>query len=178
MAHAVAENVFAGTAMNRRAGYMYGAALDRGPQGQVGAGLAQTTSTGEFTLIAPTVDVSTTGEELTVELRVDSVEAYHHLSADHDDIVKALQDQGFSIDKVTVQLNATDRTDTGADRDMARQGQTGRDGQAQQREGQGGQSGRNDGRQDGQQRWTPGEPRDNASGDGRTEPGRPGNIYL
>nr|WP_255422226.1 MBL fold metallo-hydrolase [Tessaracoccus sp. MC1627] len=67
MAHAVAENVFAGTAMNRRAGYMYGAALDRGPQGQVGAGLAQTTSTGEFTLIAPTVDVSTTGEELTVD---------------------------------------------------------------------------------------------------------------
>ena len=52
--HAVAENVYAGSAMTRRAGYMYGAALDRGPEGQVGAGLGQTTSTGTFSLIAPT----------------------------------------------------------------------------------------------------------------------------
>lgn len=29
--HAVSENVYAGTAMGRRAGYMYGAALPRGP---------------------------------------------------------------------------------------------------------------------------------------------------
>ena len=36
--HAIAENVYAGTAMSRRAGYMYGAVLARGPQGQVGAG--------------------------------------------------------------------------------------------------------------------------------------------
>ena len=49
--HAVSENVYAGTAMGRRAGYMYGAALARGPQGQVGAGLGQTTSTGEVGLI-------------------------------------------------------------------------------------------------------------------------------
>jgi len=65
--HAVAENVYAGTAMARRAGYMYGAALQRGPRGQVGAGLGQTTSTGTVTLIAPTVEIHTTGEELTVD---------------------------------------------------------------------------------------------------------------
>ena len=65
--HAVAENVYAGTAMGRRAGYMYGAALARGPQGQVGAGLGQTTSTGTITLIPPTVDITTTGEEKTVD---------------------------------------------------------------------------------------------------------------
>ena len=118
------------------------------------------------------------GEELTVELRVDSVEAYQQLSADHDDIVKALQDQGFTIDKVTVQLNATDRTDTGADRDMARQGQGQRDAQAQQRDGQGNQSGRNDGQRE-QSRWTPsGTPADGAAGDGRNDAGRTGNIYL
>src|ERR1700743_2137344 len=35
--HAISENVYAGTAMARRAGYMYGAALSRGPQGGVGA---------------------------------------------------------------------------------------------------------------------------------------------
>ena len=51
--HAVQENVYAGTAMARRAGYMYGAALDRGPQGQVGCGLGQTPSTGEVAIIVP-----------------------------------------------------------------------------------------------------------------------------
>lgn len=118
------------------------------------------------------------GEELTVELRVDSVEAYQQLSADHDDIVKGLQDQGFSIDKVTVQLNATDRTDTGADRDMARQGQAQRDEQAEQRDGQGNQSGRNDGRRE-QPRWTPSGPTaDGATGDRRSDPGQSGNIYI
>ncbi|MFE7404728.1 alkyl/aryl-sulfatase [Isoptericola sp. NPDC057559] len=65
--HAVAENVYAGTAMGRRAGYMYGAALARGPRGQVGAGLGQTTSTGTVTLIAPTLDITTTGQEETVD---------------------------------------------------------------------------------------------------------------
>ncbi|KAH0595208.1 hypothetical protein MHUMG1_06957 [Metarhizium humberi] len=62
--HAVSENVFAGTAMSRRAGYMYGAALPRGPGAQVGAGLGQTTPTGgTLTLIAPNDTVRTTGEE-------------------------------------------------------------------------------------------------------------------
>jgi alkyl sulfatase BDS1-like metallo-beta-lactamase superfamily hydrolase len=65
--HAVAENVYAGTAMTRRAGYMYGAALARGPEGQVGAGLGQTTSTGTFSLIAPTDSIVRTGEERVVD---------------------------------------------------------------------------------------------------------------
>jgi alkyl sulfatase BDS1-like metallo-beta-lactamase superfamily hydrolase len=65
--HAVAENVYAGIAMGRRAGYMYGAALARGPRGSVGAGLGQTTSTGESTLIVPTLEVGTTGETHTVD---------------------------------------------------------------------------------------------------------------
>ncbi|MER7672321.1 alkyl sulfatase dimerization domain-containing protein [Kitasatospora sp. NPDC096128] len=65
--HAVSENVFAGTAMARRAGYMYGAALPRGPQGQVGTGLGQTTSTGTFTVIPPTLSVSATGQEEVVD---------------------------------------------------------------------------------------------------------------
>jgi alkyl sulfatase BDS1-like metallo-beta-lactamase superfamily hydrolase len=67
MHHAVAENVFAGTAMARRAGYMFGAALAKGPAGQIGTGLGQTTSTGEPTLIPPTRDITATGEELTID---------------------------------------------------------------------------------------------------------------
>lgn len=65
--HAVAENVYAGTAMARRAGYMYGAVLARGPQGQVGAGLGQTTSSGEVGLIVPNTQIRETGETLTVD---------------------------------------------------------------------------------------------------------------
>ncbi|MGB7588913.1 MAG: alkyl sulfatase dimerization domain-containing protein [Solirubrobacterales bacterium] len=65
--HAVSENVFAGTAMGRRAGYMYGALLQRGPDGQIGSGLGQTTSLGTITLIPPTVEVSRTGQEEVVD---------------------------------------------------------------------------------------------------------------
>ncbi|GAB3999022.1 alkyl sulfatase dimerization domain-containing protein [Glycomyces albus] len=65
--HAVSENVYAGIAMNRRAAYMYGAALARGPQGQVGAGLGQTISTGEVTLIRPTDEITATGRTETVD---------------------------------------------------------------------------------------------------------------
>jgi alkyl sulfatase BDS1-like metallo-beta-lactamase superfamily hydrolase len=65
--HSVAENVYAGAAMGRRAGYMYGAALERGPRGQVGAGLGQTTSTGDATILPPTLEVTTTGETHTID---------------------------------------------------------------------------------------------------------------
>ncbi len=65
--HAVQENVYAGTAMARRAAYMYGAALARGPQGQVGCGLGQVPSLGEVGLIVPTLDVKQTGETHTVD---------------------------------------------------------------------------------------------------------------
>ena len=53
--------------MARRAGYMYGAALAKGPDGQIGTGLGQTTPTGETTLIPPTVEITTTGQELTID---------------------------------------------------------------------------------------------------------------
>ena len=65
--HAVSENVYAGGAMSRRATYMYGALLPKGPAGQVGAGLGQTTSTGTITLIPPTVDITRTGQEETID---------------------------------------------------------------------------------------------------------------
>lgn len=65
--HAVSENVYAGTAMGRRAAYMYGAALPTGERGQIGAGLGQTTSTGTTTLIPPTLYVTHTGQTETVD---------------------------------------------------------------------------------------------------------------
>ncbi len=65
--HAVQENVYAGPAMARRATYMYGTLLARGPQGQVGCGLGQAPSTGEVALIVPNVDIRTTGETHTID---------------------------------------------------------------------------------------------------------------
>ncbi|MEG3628880.1 alkyl/aryl-sulfatase [Streptomyces poriticola] len=67
LGHAVSENVYAGTAMARRAAYMYGAALPRSERGQVGAGLGQTTSTGSVGLIPPTRDIVRTGQTETVD---------------------------------------------------------------------------------------------------------------
>ncbi|WP_327710207.1 MBL fold metallo-hydrolase [Streptomyces sp. NBC_00464] len=65
--HAVSENVYAGNAMTRRAVYMYGDRIDKAPDGQLGAGLGMTTSTGTITLIPPTVDITRTGQEETVD---------------------------------------------------------------------------------------------------------------
>ncbi|MBY0441909.1 MAG: MBL fold metallo-hydrolase [Mycobacteriaceae bacterium] len=65
--HAVQENVYAGSAMTRRATYMYGTLLARGPQGQVGCGLGQIPSTGEVAVIVPTIDIKLTGETHTID---------------------------------------------------------------------------------------------------------------
>jgi alkyl sulfatase BDS1-like metallo-beta-lactamase superfamily hydrolase len=65
--HAVQENVYAGPAMSRRATYMYGSKLERGPHGQVGCGLGQVPSSGEIALIVPTIDIRATGETRTID---------------------------------------------------------------------------------------------------------------
>jgi alkyl sulfatase BDS1-like metallo-beta-lactamase superfamily hydrolase len=74
--HAVSENVYAGNAMSRRAVYMYGQALPKAPDGQIGCGLGMLGSTGTITLIAPTVDITRTGQLETV----DGVRIVFHLT--------------------------------------------------------------------------------------------------
>ncbi len=64
---AVSENVYAGNAMSRRATYMYGNLLPPSPQGQVGAGLGTTTSTGTVTLILPTDLIKETGQKVKID---------------------------------------------------------------------------------------------------------------
>lgn len=63
---ALDENVMAGNAMSRRAGYMYGNIVPPGPKGMVGAGLGITTSKGTVTLIPPTDVIVKTGQEMTL----------------------------------------------------------------------------------------------------------------
>jgi alkyl sulfatase BDS1-like metallo-beta-lactamase superfamily hydrolase len=65
---AVRENVIAGPAMLRRAAYMYGGLLPTDPQGLVGSGLGRTLPrNGESGMIAPTDDITTTGEERVID---------------------------------------------------------------------------------------------------------------
>ena len=64
---AVFENVVAGNAMLRRAAFMYGNLLERGPDGQVDCGLGKTVPAGSASLVAPTHLVGTTGEELVLD---------------------------------------------------------------------------------------------------------------
>ncbi len=63
MEHAISENVYAGTAMLRRGGYYAGANLPRNPRGVTGIGLGPNASTGEFGLLAPTHEITATGQE-------------------------------------------------------------------------------------------------------------------
>ncbi len=67
MEETASENVMAGAAMGRRAGYQFGVGLSPGPQGQMGSGIGLGGSGGEITLIAPTDTISETGETRTVD---------------------------------------------------------------------------------------------------------------
>ena len=65
---AVSENVIAGTAMLRRAMYMYGVLLPKDELGHVDTGLGKTLpALPGVTLVAPTVDIHTTGERHVVD---------------------------------------------------------------------------------------------------------------
>lgn len=67
MEHAVSENVYAGTAMQRRATYMYGLPLPRDEKGLVDNGLGKYPAIGRSSLIAPTIEINRTGQTLTVD---------------------------------------------------------------------------------------------------------------
>ncbi|MBS0189244.1 MAG: MBL fold metallo-hydrolase [Planctomycetes bacterium] len=67
MQHTIAENVYAGNAMNRRLFYQYGLLLPAAPHGYVGQGLGQGTSAGSVGLIAPTRLIEKEIEELEVD---------------------------------------------------------------------------------------------------------------
>ncbi|MFI6578406.1 alkyl/aryl-sulfatase [Nocardiopsis sp. NPDC050513] len=63
MEHAVSENVLAGPAMVRRGRYFAADAVEPGPAGRVGVGLGLDFSSGQVGLLAPTLDVTRTGQE-------------------------------------------------------------------------------------------------------------------
>ncbi len=64
---AVSENVIAGPAMNRRAVYQFGYAIDPGLQGQISSGIGQAISKGTTSLLPPKESIDRTGQVLTVD---------------------------------------------------------------------------------------------------------------
>ncbi|MCK9581427.1 MAG: MBL fold metallo-hydrolase [Methanoregula sp.] len=67
MEYAISENVYAGNAMQRRAMYQYGLLLPKDGKGQVDIGIGKTISTGTASLIPPTMDITYTGQEVTID---------------------------------------------------------------------------------------------------------------
>lgn len=64
---ATRENVLAGTVMARRATYMFGMALERGPRGHVDSGLGIEPATGSPGILPPTVEIDRTPRELELD---------------------------------------------------------------------------------------------------------------
>jgi alkyl sulfatase BDS1-like metallo-beta-lactamase superfamily hydrolase len=67
MHEATSENIIAGTAMGRRASYMYGRSLSRSERGHVGTGLGKGPAFGQFSLRSPTETVGETGTTLNID---------------------------------------------------------------------------------------------------------------
>ncbi|MCI7804654.1 MAG: MBL fold metallo-hydrolase [Oscillospiraceae bacterium] len=65
--HAIAENVYAGKAMGRRANYQYGVLLEPGVTGTLAQGIGMGQSTGTVSYLAPTYEVKETGEVVTID---------------------------------------------------------------------------------------------------------------
>lgn len=67
MEEATSENMIAGTAMSRRAVFMYGKNLPRNERGHVDSGLGKGPAFGEFSIVAPNTLVGKTVTELTLD---------------------------------------------------------------------------------------------------------------
>ena len=65
--HAVSENVYAGSAMSRRASYQYGTLLEGGEDGSLCIGIGMGQSKGTTSYISPTIDITKTGQKVTID---------------------------------------------------------------------------------------------------------------
>ncbi|MBC9248425.1 MBL fold metallo-hydrolase [Paracoccus sp. 11-3] len=63
----VSENLIAGNTMSRRAAYMYGNVIEKGPEGSLGSGLGTTTAAGEVTIVEPTITIDETPQQETID---------------------------------------------------------------------------------------------------------------
>jgi chemotaxis protein MotD len=128
-------------------------------------------------LVTATMRLS--GDQLTVDLKVQSGEAYRQLRDDQNAMIDSLRSQGYSVDKITVTLAAPAQTDTGSQSDLRGQSQ-----QQQQlpNQGQGGEAQARRQNYSGQQADGSDGARTNMGADdgisGGSLPGRSGGVYL
>ena len=74
-----ARNIYAGTAMGRRASYQYGTMLEGGETGSLAIGIGMGQSKGSTSYISPTLEITQTGEKHTI----DGVEIEFQLTPGH-----------------------------------------------------------------------------------------------
>ena len=65
--HAVAENVYAGKAMNRRANYQYGVLLEPGISGRLAMGIGMGQSVGTTSYLSPSYEIKESGENIRID---------------------------------------------------------------------------------------------------------------
>ena len=108
------------------------------------------------------------GEQLTVELQVESAEAQQRLNADADTIVRSLRALGLEVDRVTIQQSTVVTTPNArADANAGQNGQPGPDRQSFNSAGSGGGNGQAGGQQSG---------RDTSNGAQASQNTAPGNA--
>lgn len=119
-------------------------------------------------------------DELHVDLKVETGDAFRQLSDDQGAIVKALRAQGFAVDQVNIVFNSGDTGNSGQPQQQQSFAPNGQNGgrEAQPGGGNGAQQGREQ-RQDGGnqqgERWTANDTTGDASS---SDPGRPGYVYM
>ena len=115
------------------------------------------------------------GDELHVELKVETGDAFRQLSDDQNEMIKALRAQGFAVDQVNVVYNAPDSSasNSGQQPQASQQGrEAAGDGPGQGR----GQRNDNGSQQQGRERWTGNEAIGDASS--AAEHNRAGDVYM
>jgi chemotaxis protein MotD len=113
-------------------------------------------------------------DELQVEIKVETGDAFRQLSDDQSGMVKALRAQGFAVDQVNIVFNASDSS--GGSNQQQAQSQAGQHGRETAGDGAKGQRNDNGAREQGREGWTGnGGTGDASSG---AEPGRTGDVYM
>jgi chemotaxis protein MotD len=114
-------------------------------------------------------------DELHVEIKVETGDAFRQLSDDQSAMVKALRAQGFTVDQVNIVFNASDASGSNTAQQQA-QPQAGQQGRETAGDGTRGQRNDNGGQQQGRERWTGNDGTGDVSSG--AELNRTGDVYM
>ncbi|HEV7307450.1 flagellar hook-length control protein FliK [Ensifer sp.] len=116
-------------------------------------------------------------DELQVELKVETGEAFRQLRDDQSEMVKALRAQGFAVDQVNIVFNSGGDASQGGGSQQQAQAQPGQQGRERaDGNGQGRQQRQDDGQASGAERWVGNGGTDDAAAG--TERSRTGHVYM